>query len=819
VVGVDVGPGGDAELGPEGEIAVPTDTVVGVDVGPDAEVLDAAPVDVPGCDCADDGNPCTVPECDSTGACTSVNAPKGTACEFGTCDGLTSTCLFGYTSVVAGQEHVCALRDDGTVWCWGQAEANVLGQSWAAVGAGGWTEPTQVPGLQGVTMIAAGWWHTCALLSDGTVKCWGDNLDGQTGVGKVGEPTFSPSTVAGLGGVSSIAAGFERTCAVTTDGAVYCFGNGEFGANGDGTWNHSVIPVQVKKAPGYPWPPAKAVAIGRHSTCALVTDGTVWCWGYNYDGQLGNGFLVGGEQSFSVYPAPVVDGASTGSLKDVTAIASGAYSVCALKGGNVWCWGANDLGQLGDKTQQSSSKPRQVVGVGAALSLVAGDDHACATSEGGVSCWGSNSMGQLGDGNAATASSFSVPVEGTEGVEALGAGSAQTCAIDTYRRIWCWGRDPMTIWQATPAKAALGFKPTQISSRNGTSCAIAPDANLWCWGQNDCARAGLGDEYPRDSPVLVAGIKSVKQVSVGESHTCAVTTDGKVWCWGCGSVLDFKTGQSSFAAKPTVMGNPETMVAIAAGESFTCAISSSIGQVVCWGENKYGQCGQWETSKPVTVTAVMGADKVTQLVAGRHHVCALKADGNVVCWGSHEYGQLGTGAPLAAAVYSSTALPVFKLSGVTKLSSVTDHTCALLKDQTGACWGYNGEGRLVPNFGNEFSNAPVPLKFTLPSTILDLGAGLDHGCVIRGDGKVVCWGSNWTGQLGGEPLGCCDFLVEVQGLPAVEDDPPASLTLGTYTTCATTKSGAVYCWGSNRDGAAGLGNAFVETPTPVANLP
>jgi alpha-tubulin suppressor-like RCC1 family protein len=260
----------------------------------------------------------------------------------------------GVSAIAAGGGHTCALMDavqGGGVKCWGWNANGQLGDGTTTNRAA----PVDVAGLgRGVRAIAVGRYHTCALTEDGAVKCWGFNAAGQLGDGTTAQRT-APVDVSGLNsGIMAIAAGDRHTCAVTEDGRALCWGANEDGQLGDGTTTNRTTPVDVSELDSG----VSALAAGGRHTCALIVGGAVKCWGWNGYGQLGDGTTTWRATPVDVF------GLSAG----VSAVTTGSYHTCALVvGGGVNCWGRNQYGQLGDASTEDRTTPVHVVGFGAGV--------------------------------------------------------------------------------------------------------------------------------------------------------------------------------------------------------------------------------------------------------------------------------------------------------------------------------------------------------------------------------------------------------------------------------------------------------------------
>ncbi|HEX7505457.1 MAG TPA: hypothetical protein VF550_01715 [Polyangia bacterium] len=284
--------------------------------------------------------------------------------------------------VVAGQTHSCAIRIDGTLTCWGNNASGQLGAATTSLSM----VQTEVAGNLWQS-ITTGSYQSCGIMTDGTLWCWGDNVNGQLGVGDTnGRPL--PSQVTGQGW-SQVSSNYLHTCAMKQDGTLWCWGLSADLQIGDSSLSVYDVPTQVA---GTDW---VQVTTGYYHTCALKKDATLWCWGGNYSGQLGNATVPVSNTSKVSVPTQV-----TGSAwKSVSA---GLSHTCAVAlDGTLWCWGDNAHGQLGDKTQATKSTPVNIVVAGQSwVAAAAGASHTCAIAAGGsLWCWGDNTVGQLGIGS------------------------------------------------------------------------------------------------------------------------------------------------------------------------------------------------------------------------------------------------------------------------------------------------------------------------------------------------------------------------------------------------------------------------------------
>lgn len=545
----------------------------------------------------------------------------------------TPATITGLTAVgvSVGAAHSCAVRNDGTVACWGSDADGQLGN-----GAGGETgAPTTVGGVTGVVAVAAADRSTCALHRVGTVTCWGSLVPQ--------EAPILPTAVANLSDAVFIGGGTDHRCAVRKGGSVVCWGEGQLGQLGNGQIGASALSA-TPVATGVTG--AVAVSDGGTHSCAARADNTIRCWGNNASGQTGSGLP-------SLSPTPV----GVSGLTAVTKLASSGSHNCAVRPTATLCWGDNTFGQLGNGSTDPSLAPTPVSGLTDAIEIAAGFGHSCAVRAGGtVACWGSDQVGQVGDGDSGSGEELvRVPraVSGLAGVRAVAAGSGHSCALRTSGSVACWGLDGFGqlgnggAEQISPTPVEVTGLPdaTAIALGYSHSCALRTDRQVACWGDNFAGQLGVDPEATaaRTTPGVVPGLDNVTAISAGDDHTCARRTDATVACWGSGLAGQLGQGSADSSFAPVQVAGLAGATAIATGSTHSCAARTG-GSVSCWGENAVGQGGQPVTQNELLAPSVVaGLTGATSVAAGTGHSCALRGDGTVACWGDGIGGQLGDG--------------------------------------------------------------------------------------------------------------------------------------------------------------------------------
>lgn len=642
-------------------------------------------------------------------------------------------------NVSAGDSHTCVVLSDQSIKCWGKNDYGQLGN--------GTTTNSSIPITIGeittATSIAAGQRHTCTLLGDQTIKCWGLNYNGTLGNGTTTD-SLTPVSVSGISTAIAISSGSDFACALLSDQSVKCWGRNDLGqlGNGDINLNDSSTPVTVSGITT-----ATAISAGSFHACALLSDQSMRCWGSNSNGKLGNNSLTN-----SSTPVVVSD------MTTAIAIAAGSSHTCAiLSDQSMKCWGGNGSGQLGDGTTTLSKIPIAVNGITLVTTIATGTSHTCALlSDQTIKCWGDNTYGQLGGGN--TYSSPPVAVSGITTASSVAAGGKHSCTRLSDQSVKCWGdnnRGQLGTgnYANSPSPTAASGITTATAAATGRahSCTLLSDQSIKCWGEGGSGQRGNGSTSTSASPVAVSSISTATAIAAaGGDHTCALLSDQSLRCWGANvsGQLGNGSGIASFSTPQTVSGIT-TATVIAAGRAHSCAVLGD-QSAKCWGINIYGQLGNNSTTNSNIPVVVSGITTATAIATGGNHSCALLSDQSIKCWGSNTSGQLGNGTT------TDSLIPV-AVSGITTATAVAaggSHTCALLNDQSIKCWGSNSSLQL----GNGTLNSSYPLSVIGITNTNSIATGVDHTCARFSDQSIKCWGNTY-GQPG-SPLSKVPIYVQ-----------------------------------------------------------
>ncbi|MGA3026363.1 MAG: hypothetical protein ABSF98_16485 [Bryobacteraceae bacterium] len=561
--------------------------------------------------------------------------------------------ISGIIAVAAGNAHSLALTSNGTVWAWG---ANYHGQ----LGDGTTTlrySPVQVANLSGVIAIAAGDNYSLALKSDGTVWAWGYNGDGELGDGNNNDSSNIVQVGAGtpLTGVIAIAAGDGHSLAAKSDGTAWAWGKNGNGELGDGTITSRNVPVQVNGLSG-----GTNVAAGVAHSAALKSDGSVWSWGNNTYGQLGTGNTVPSLTPVASLPCASIPPASGRSYSSGRLKASENHSMAIRNDGTVWAWGENTNGELGDGTTTDRSSPVQAGSLTGVTDIAAGWYHSLAArSDGTVWAWGHNGNGQLGDGTTVDKLTPN-QVPGLTNMIAVAAGQDFSLAIKSDGTVWGWGDNDYGELgdgngnennRPRPVQTVIVSSVIAVAAGNAHGLALESNGTVWAWGANYHGQLGDGTTDLRYSPVQVANLSGVIAIAAAGnySYSLALKSDGTVWAWGYNGDGELGDGTTTDRSEIVRVSGLTDIVAIAAGDTHGLAVRSD-GTVWAWGDNTYGELGDGTVTSQNQPVQVNGLTDAVAVAAGASHSLALKSDGTIWAWGLNNHGQFGEALPASSEV-------------------------------------------------------------------------------------------------------------------------------------------------------------------------
>jgi len=373
------------------------------------------------------------------------------------------------------------------------------------------------------------------------------------------------------------------------------------------------------------------------------------------------------------------------------------------------------LGCREDAESPTAPEPEPALATTATAALTfrqvsAGRDHTCGvTSEDQVYCWGENDIEQLGTGSTTgpefclggvACSTRPVAVLGGLRFRAVSAGERHTCGITTDYLAYCWGEngggrlgDGTMISRSMPVAVAGGLSFRQVSAGSLHTCGVTTDNRAYCWGYNGSGQLGDGTSSdPRLTPVAVLGQLQFRQVSAGALHTCGVTTDNRAFCWGRN--LEGQLGDSTDVVqrlRPSPVAGMRHWRQVDAGYFHTCGVTI-LNRAFCWGNGRDGELGNGKTYLSFWPRAVSGGLSFERVTAGGFHSCGETTTNRAYCWGGNRnnYGQLGDGTTIGRLT------PVAVKGGLyfSQVSAGGYHTCGMTSAGVGYCWGYNSAGQL-----------------------------------------------------------------------------------------------------------------------------
>ncbi|MCI9389386.1 MAG: hypothetical protein HFH54_06895 [Lachnospiraceae bacterium] len=520
--------------------------------------------------------------------------------------------------------------------------------------------------------------------------------------------------------------------AITNNGSLYCWGDNRYGQVGNGSTESQLTPVKVLENVISVSIYSVGSAMGGYISIAAITNnGDLYCWGSNGYGQVGNGSTNG-----QTVPIKVLSNVKSFNFSDADT-AFGEVSVAAItNNGDLYCWGSNGCGQAGDENTEKQTRPKKilenVVSVELSSSMRDCVSIAAITESGDLYCWGYNAYGQVGNGNT---EDQAIPIKVLSDVK----------SVSLYNGCW-WG----------------------------SVAAITNAGDLYCWGYNAYGQVGNGSTENQTVPIKV--LDNVLSVSIYDS------------------VSIVPSGGSASTA--------------------TVAAVTNTGDLYCWGYNAYGQVGNGSTedqTTPVKVLSDIASVFVPDYNDGQVSVAAIAKNKDLYCWGCNTYGQVGNGST------ENQTIPVKILSNVTSFTSEDSFlgrrsVAALTDNRDLYCWGYNESGQ-AGNGNTENQLIPEKVLSDVTSvSISEHNSGMSVAA-LTDNGDLYCWGDNEWGQIGnGNTENCSTPIKVLENVVSVSCYDTAFIS-----TAAITDNGDLYCWGSNSYGQVGNGSMEDQT-TPIIIL-
>ena len=469
-----------------------------------------------------------------------------------------------------------------------------------------------------------------------------------------------------------------------------------------------------------------------------IRNGELWAYGDNKFGQLGDGTTVNENRPEQI-----------GSATNWVSVSAGEYhSLGVHADGTLWAWGWNLYGTVGDSTTVNQSSPVQIGNGNNWINISAGNAHSLAIrSDGTLWAWGLNASGQLGDG---TDTNRTVPIQigMANNWVSVSAGYNRSFALQANGTLWVWG-DNTYGWLGIGVTGNQ-YSPVQIdSTHNWVSISAGPDHNLalksdgtlWAWGNNLLGQLGDGAMVSETLPEQIGTSTNWVAVASGGYHSLALGADGTLWAWGADSTAQLGDEDSVQKNTPEQIAPGTKWVAINAGGEFSLGLSAA-GQLSGWGNNSLGQLGNGNNTDQSTPQPISAVANWVKISPGANYTLALKSDGTLWAWGQNDAGNFGD----SSAVYiSDTAVHIGSATWI-DISAGQDFSLGIQSDGTLWSWGSNYYGEV----GNDTTkaNALVPVKIDSSHNWISVAAGGVSGVALKANGTVWTWGSNYSGQLG-----------------------------------------------------------------------
>ncbi len=698
-----------------------------------------------------------------------------------------------------------------------------------------------------------------AILSNGTIKSWGNNYAGQLGNGTT-NASYTPINVSGITTANKIITQEGASMVLLSNGAITAWGENPSGKLGDGTITQRLTPVSISGITT-----AVDISLGQSFGCAVLSNGTIRSWGYNINGQLGNGTNTNSLSHVTV-----------ANISNAIAVRSGTnHSIALLSNNTYMVWGVNGYSQLGDGTTVAKNIPftpsnrnytnvirinanfdntgvvlsdntirswgsfsagSSITSITNVIDLALGYEHGLLLlSNGTIKSWGKNTRGQLGDNTTNNSLTTAVDVIGISNAIGIAAGMYSSMALLSDGTIKMWGYNnfgqlginstitqniPVSVYTSstdtTPLSNVKLLTTSEISYLKSTWNSIirASELNLFVAVSssgtgNRVMTSSTGISWTKRTTPTTTSIAStvyVKYISAGFEHSLALMSDGTVKSWGYNEYGQLGDGTTTNSNTPITISGLNNVIGISAGMWSSYALLSD-GTIKSWGYNQHGELGDGTDIDKLTPVSVTGISTAINISNGDSHAIALLSDGTVKAWGTNYEGELGDGTNNG----SLSPVIVSNLSNVIAIDSKGSHNLALLSDGTVKAWGYNEYGQLGNN--STISSSTIVTVSNL-SGVKKIACGpSQHSLALLNDGTVKAWGSNGKGQLGDETYNDKLTPVTVSGLSNVKD-----ISGGHEFSLALLNNGTIKSWGDNSYGKLGVNSddiTLVKTNIPL----
>jgi len=711
-------------------------------------------------------------------------------------------------------------------------------------------------GKKQATQVVSTSVSSCGLY-DSAVYCWGTNASGQLGTGTtVTSLTPVPVDTSGVLAtktIKSLVAGAAHTCVLTTDGKLFCWGVNSNGQLGIGSTTRSLVPVEVTMTGALLGKTIASVAANNDTTCVISTEGKAYCWGINANGQIGNGTTT-----TSTVPVAVTDtGALTGKI--LNSISTGLYFSCATATtGEIFCWGRNTNGELGNGTTTNSTTPVAVTMSEAmagkvAVSVATNQANNCALTEDGlVFCWG---VGFYLGRTVNTNSSVPVAIDMTgqlvgKKVLQVVAKNTTTCLVASDNQAYCWGGstggqrgDNSTASFVNPPtpvyKAGVlnGLSILSISNGSNNSCVVASDNQIYCWGGNTSGQLGTGSATPSNTlvpvaaavmtkgvPVITIGGTPAINVQLGSPSSLTAVTPANTAGAKNVSIAQYDnqsvTAASSYEYAPPIspISIAPTSGSTAGGDTVTVTGTNFDANTKVRFDDIYLSGFTLVNSTTITFTTPSQSSAINAEVIVENSF----GEQTPSVFYSYQESQMTISSispnsgPISGGGTTTITGTNFSvgIKNISQIGSGSSFGCGVYSGDA-YCWGFAqrlGNGTTVQ------SNVPSPVVKTgvlAGKTIKQLAVGSSHACAVASDDQAYCWGIGTNGQLGNANSAVQTAPVAVSRAGVLAGKTVKSIAAGDSHTCVVASDDRAYCWGINSSGQLGTGTT-TQTNVPVA---